>query len=182
MPTNSTIVIIRHGEKPASGTGLDMMGQARAQAYSIYLNNYPSPANPIKFNYLFASEDSGKSSRPKLTITPFSEKVNLPINDSYLDDQYEELAQELNNSTYNNQQILICWHHGKMLDLAAALGVNPKQLPASANWPHKWHGEVFGWLLQLSFDANGKIIPASTFCINQKLMFDDHGVNPPDGK
>lgn len=53
----------------------------------------------------------------------------------------------------------ICWHHGTILDLANALlssgGVKPANLPAASAWPGKWPCEVFGWLLQIVYDAAG---------------------------
>jgi hypothetical protein len=48
------------------------------------------------------------------------------------------------------------------------------------HWPSPpWLGEVFGWLLQICYDADGNLIPAQTVCINQQLMYDDYGKNPP---
>ena len=35
----------------------------------------------------------------------------------------------LQNSKYHHSNILICWHHGEILDLAAALGVEANKLP-----------------------------------------------------
>lgn len=185
MPKNTTILMIRHAEKPDDDNdpGLAVAGQERAQAYVVYFQNYPPGGKPIKLNYLFASEDSKESHRPKLTLKPLAQALNLQTNLDYKDKDYGNLATEINgNSKYDQSQILICWHHGHILDLAGvgALGVDPSKLPASSNWPpNPWPGEVFGWLLQISYDANGNVIPAQTMCINQKLMYDDHGLNPP---
>ena len=72
MPKNTNILMIRHGEKPKSGTGLAVAGQERAQAYSIYFQNYLLNSSPVKLNHLFAAANSNASHRPVLTITPLS--------------------------------------------------------------------------------------------------------------
>ena len=179
MPKSATILMIRHAEKPASGTGLSMMGQQRAQAYSIYFQNYLLNGKALNLNYLFAAEDSKQSNRSLLTITPFSKATGLPIDAKHKNDDYPDVVHDLtNHSKYDGANILICWHHGKLLDFAKALGVESSKLPATANWPSNWPDEVFGWLLQLVFDANGSIDPIQTICISQKLMFGDNGQMP----
>lgn len=183
MPKNSIIVLIRHGEKPGRGTGLALAGQQRAQAYSVYLPNQPFNGSLPNFSYLFAAKESPASNRPVLTITPLSKALNLPINSPYADKDFQPLAQELlNNAQYNGKNILVCWHHGEILKLAKALGAHDKVLPKTANWPKKWPGNVFGWCLQLVFDASGNLVTKSTKCFSQQLMYDDNGQLPPLGK
>lgn len=181
MPKNTNILMIRHGEKPLKGEGLTIRGQERAHAYSIHFQNYKLPADQtLKLKYLFASEDSQKSHRPKLTIKPLSEATGLAINDKHKDKEFQKLADDLlQNPKYDGCNILVCWHHGEILDFAAALGVNASSLPPSANWPSKWPGAVFGWVLQLVFDSNGRIVPSQTLCKSVQLMYDDNGQSPP---
>ncbi|MGH6822441.1 MAG: hypothetical protein ACREC4_02955, partial [Methylocella sp.] len=158
MPKKTNILMIRHGEKPDSGKGLTVSGQERAQAYVIYFQNYTvqsipsaSPPGQIKLNYLFAAEDSSGSDRPYLTIAPLSTAIGLSIDAKHKDIDYQKLADDiLQNSKYDNSNILICWHHGEILDLATALGVDASKLPPGANWPSHWPGGEYGWLLQLS--------------------------------
>lgn len=181
MPKNTNILMIRHAEKPASGTQLAVAGQERAQAYSIYFQNYLLNSSPVKFDYLFAAADSSSSQRPRLTMTPLSVVINLPILMPETDKNYKTLANDLmTDAIYDNTNILICWHHGEILKFAKKLGAEASKLPKSSNFPAPpWNPKVFGWVLQLCYDANGAIIPAQTICLNQKLMFDDHGQNPP---
>jgi hypothetical protein len=182
MPKNSTIIMIRHGEKPKTGTDLAIAGQERAQAYTIYIPNQSFNGSVLKFNYLFASKASPESNRPVLTITPLSKTLNLPINSPYADKDFQALATELQtNPLYENKSILICWHHGEILKLAKALGAHHSVLPKSSNWPKKWPGAVFGWCLQLVFDANGNLAPKNTCCFSQQLMYDDNGQEPAWG-
>jgi hypothetical protein len=181
MPKNTNILMIRHGEKPDDGKGLAVAGQARAQAYVVYFQNYVLDAEPIKLDYIFATRNSNASHRPVLTVTPLAEALDLKIHHHYEDKDYEKLAEEiLGDSKYDGQNILVCWHHGKLLELADALGVGKVTLPPESHWPAKpWPGKVFGWVLQLCYDADGDLVPAQTVCLNQKLMYDDYGQGPP---
>ncbi len=183
MPKNTTILLIRHAEKPTgTDSGLAVAGQERAQAYVVYFQNYPAKSTPIKLDYLFASTDSGKSDRPQLTITPLGQAINIQPNTHYSNEQHKELADAILHPSqpgqYDNTNILICWHHGEILKLAHDLGVHHSK---AGHWPTSWPGDVFGWLLQIVFDGSGNIDYSQTFCINQKLMHDDHGQNPPGG-
>ena len=180
MPKNTNILMVRHAEKPDSGTGLAVPGQERAQAYAIYFQNYSLNSSPLKLNYLFAAADSSNSHRPRLTIEPLAAAIGLAINDKHADKDYQKVADDiLQNTKYDQQNILICWHHGEILDLATALGAT--SLPSSSNWPPSWPSHVFGWVLQLCYDDNGAIIPDQTMCLNQQLMFDDYAKDPPAG-
>jgi hypothetical protein len=183
MAKNTNILMIRHGEKPSSGTGLTLSGQERAYAYIVYFQNYILQSgpntDPVKLNYLFASADSSSSDRPDLTITPLSAAIMVPVDATYKDADYKKLAGEiLNNSQYDQSNILICWHHQEILNLATALHVDATKLPSGNKWPSKWPGEEYGWLLQICYDSNGNIINSQTLCINQKLMYDDQS-DPP---
>ncbi len=185
MPQNTNILMIRHGEKPSSGKDLTVAGQARAQAYVIYFQNYvlqstsSSPA-PLKLSFLFAAADSSSSDRPDLTITPLSKAIGVAIDAKHKDSDYQKVVDDiLQNSKYDNSNILICWHHQEILDFATALGVDASKLPSGANWPSHWPGSEYGWLLQLCYDGNGNLIESQTLCLNEKLMYDDQ--NDPPG-
>ena len=148
MLANSTVLLVRHAEKPDTGSGLAPMGQARAEGYAAY---FPSlPLDTTGYDHLFASSDSSKSQRPRLTLTPLAEALNMRIEMPYADKDYESLATTLLGSTdYTSNNIVICWHHGKILDLADLLlkGQTPP-------WPKKWPDDIFGWLLWISYDKN----------------------------
>lgn len=174
MPKNTNILMIRHAEKPDEGVFLSVAGQERAQAYTIYFQNCAIDGKPIKINFLFAAEDSNDSERPRLTIEPLSKVLNLEINAKYKDHKYQELADHiLQDNKYDSSNLLICWHHGQILQFAQALGVKPDELPAEP-----WPGDVFGWLLQISYDSDSNIVTSKTKCINQQLMYDDYGKDP----
>ena len=173
MPKNTNILLIRHAEKPTDDKDptLAVAGQERAQAYVIYFQNFPDESSPIKLDYLFATAKSSESNRPYLTIKPLADALGLSINNKHKDKDFQKVADAiLQHGKYDDSNILICWHHGEILQLAEALGA-----PASS-LPPKWSGKVFGWLIHLVFDSNGNLTVEPT--INQQLMYDDYGKNP----
>jgi hypothetical protein len=190
MPSNTNILLIRHAEKPAEGTGLAPAGKARAQAYVAYFQDYAIGQAPIELHYIFAAADSHESHRPRHTVEPLAKALGLEIDDKYADKDYAALAHHLlTHEKYDGRNLLVCWHHGEILQLAAALmqgGVagpdapaSGGALPLSARWPSHWPGDVFGWVLQLSWGAGGSLDPAQTFCQSERLMYDDCGQEPP---
>jgi phosphohistidine phosphatase SixA len=181
MPKNTNFLMVRHAEKPDSGNELSVAGQERAHAYAVSLQNYVLNGTLLELDYIVATADSSQSHRPRLTIEPLAKAMGMEINDKYQENDYQKLADHiLQNSKYDESNILICWHHGEILELAAAFGVDANTLPPESHWPSPpWPGEVFGWLLQVCYDADGNLIPSQTICINQQLMYDDYGKNPP---
>lgn len=180
MPASANILLVRHAEKPDSGTGLSPAGQARAQAYVAYFQNYAIGGDVLELRYVFAAADSDKSHRPRLTVEPLAQALGLKIDDRHADQDYAKVADDLlTHDKYDGSNVLVCWHHGEILDLASALGASAGTLPPSSNWPAKWPGDVFGWVLQLCYGADGSLIPAQTLCLSQQLMYDDCGQQPP---
>jgi hypothetical protein len=182
MPKNALVLIIRHAEKPDdhNDSGLSLKGQCRAAAYAVYFQNYTVASTLIRFDYLVAAADSDESCRPHLTIEPLRQALGGEINARHRDDEYSVLAQAiLEHPKYDNCHTLICWHHEKILELAAELGVVAGELPAESAWPQDWPEDVYGWILQLVYDSEGHLVPEQTRRINQELMYSDHGGNPP---
>lgn len=180
MPSNTNILLIRHGEKPQAGTGLSPAGQARAQAYVAYFQNYAIGGTTLKIDYVFAAADSAESHRPRHTVEPLAGALGLAINDKHADKDYAQVAQHLStHPRYDGSNVLVCWHHGEVLNLAAALGASGSTLPPASGWPAKWPGEVFGWVLQLCYGADGTLDPSRTVCLSQQLMYGDCGQPPP---
>ena len=181
MPSNTTILIIRHAEKPepeSGDPGLSSAGQARAQAYRAYFKKYIFNSQPTKLDYLFAAADRHKSHRPRLTLEPLAQELGLTINSDYKYDDPEKLAAAiLKKAKYDDSRILICWEHKEMPNLIRALGVDPAKLLPQSIWPEN----IFGWTLQIAYDANGNLIPALTVCNPQKLMYTDCDEDPSRG-
>ena len=171
---NAVILVIRHAEKPATGESLSAAGEARAQAYVNYFRNFTIDGQPLKLDYLIATTDSSNSHRPRLTLEPVAKALGIKIDGRFNDNQFQALAQEL-QSRPPGTNILICWHHGQIPQLLRALGADPKKLLPNAKWPD----DEYGWLLQLRYDANGRLFESKR--INENLAPDDPG-NPAPAK
>lgn len=173
--------MIRHAERPDKGTGLSVSGQARAQAYIIYFQNYLIANKHLTINHLFASADSAASIRPRLTVQPFANSQRLKINGKHKYTDYDVVKDHiLNKPKYNNSNILICWHHEEIINFAAALGAYNKALPPGSNWPpSSWPEDVYEWVMQVCFDTDGNLDTAYTMCLNEQLMYNDYGKQPP---
>ncbi len=154
--SNAVILVIRHGEKPATGDQLSTAGQARAQAYVSFFKNFKVNGQPVKLDYLFASADSKVSQRARLTIEPTSKMLGLAIDTQFADEQFQMLADEIKTRPHG-RTMLICWHHGEIPRLLKALGADPDRLFPKGEWPD----DVFNWLVELHYDANGHLIAAS---------------------
>jgi hypothetical protein len=160
---NTAILIIRHAEKPDSGPGLAPQGQQRAQAYVHYFENYQIDGKPRPPVTLIACADSDGSERPRLTLEPLSQAMSLPIHNKFKDKEYADLAAALQSQS-RGKTILICWHHGEIPGLLAALGADPETLLHHGKWPE----DVYNWVVQLRFDGNGHLDQSQV--INEKLM------------
>jgi len=161
-PKNAVILVIRHAEKPDTGHTLSAAGDARAQAYVNYFKNYQVAGQPLKLEYLFATKDSGNSHRPRLTLDPFAKALGLKIDSRFSNDQFQQLAQEI-QAHPPGTNILICWHHGNIPQLLGALGADPKKILPNGKWPD----DEFGWLIQLRYDENGHLFDSQR--INENL-------------
>jgi hypothetical protein len=97
----------------------------------------PRPLLPIP-DYLIAAHEGGNSNRAYETIIPLASCLKLPIDNNYSDskDDIDRLADDvLRNPKFIGKCVLICWHHGKIANLAHKLGVKPK--------PDEWDPMVF---------------------------------------
>ena len=152
--SNATILIIRHAEKPEEGTGLTPAGEKRALAYVNYFASLRVDKAPLRLDHLFAAADSKNSERPRLTLQPLSRELKLPLDLRFEADDVAALAEELYRRDHG-KGIVICWHHGTIPALLAELGADPARLLPDGEWPK----DVFNWVIELHFDANGQIRP-----------------------
>jgi broad specificity phosphatase PhoE len=149
---NTTVLLIRHAEKPAEGPDLSEFGRQRAQAYVSYFQKLTLDGASARPDAIFATKQSKSSNRPYETVQPLAQALGLATHAELKDDQFAELAASLRNQSHG-RTLLICWHHGMMPQLLQALGADPSQLLPDGKWP----SDEFGWLLVLSFDAQGKL-------------------------
>ena len=163
--SNATIFVIRHAEKPEIGAGLSATGQARAQAYIRYFQSLGLDSHPLHFDYLVAADDSEHSQRSRLTLEPLAQAIGLKPDLRFLAKEPQQLAQEL-QSRAHGQTILICWHHREIPELLKALGAEPSRLLPEGEWP----SQQFGWMIQLRYDHQGRLIKAKSRRIKEHLM------------
>jgi broad specificity phosphatase PhoE len=164
-PKNSVILIIRHAENPANGHGLSPRGEERAKAYINYFQNFTVDSKRLEPNAVLVAADSKHSHRPRLTVQRFAKAANLPIDNRFANKQPADLAAEL-RANYQEKVILICWHHGQIPALLRALGAAPETLLPDGKWPR----DLYDWVIVVSFDENGRVIPESTKRITEHLL------------
>ena len=167
-PKNALVLIIRHAENPANGHGLSPRGKERAEAYKNYFLNFTVDSKRREPDVIFVATDSKHSHRPRLTVQPFAKAANLPIDNRFANKQPADLAAALRES-YQGKVILVCWHHGQIPALLRALGVAPETLLPNGKWPR----DVYDWVIMVSFDENGRVIPESTKRISEHLLQGD---------
>ncbi len=148
----NTVLIVRHAEKPATGTGLTPLGEARAQAYARYFVPFHEEGLSIPIDCLYAGADSTASVRPRLTLEPLSKATGLPLNTEVTTKDPPALVKLLTERPHGAHP-LIAWRHGEIPALLEAFGASPTKLLPKGVWPD----DVYDWVIVLTFDGEGKL-------------------------
>jgi hypothetical protein len=142
---DETIVLIRHGEKPANDLGqLSCQGLNRALALpDVLIGKFGKP------DFIFAPltrkklEHSGAAYsyvRPLMTIEPTAIRLGLPVDARFPFDDIGDLQRELKSDPYRSAVIFVAWEHHLAEDFARSilksLKADPKQVPV-------WQGDDF---------------------------------------
>jgi phosphohistidine phosphatase SixA len=147
------VLIIRHAEKPdGDSADLSPEGQKRAEALPrLFMKSADRPDPFPTPDFIFATKMSKDSNRPIETVTPLAKSLNLDINARFADAEYAQLAAELlTNPRYTGKTVLVCWHHGKIRELAQELKV--------ADVPEHWRDTMFDGVWVITYkDGNGKL-------------------------
>lgn len=167
---NVTVLIVRHAEKPASGNGLSPQGEQRAQAYASYFDPLQLDGQSLLPGRLIATKDSKDSMRPRLTLTPLSQRLGLPIEQPYADADVDKLVKSLGKDN-SAPVVLIAWHHGHIDKLIDAFGGDAKAITGRKTWP----GDVYDWLVVLHFDADGHLDASRSQLVQEHLLPGDGG-------
>jgi broad specificity phosphatase PhoE len=119
------ILLIRHAEKPDNDQDIHLSpkGKARAEALPWLFRKTADRPDPLpRPDFLFATKESKHSNRPVETVTPLARELNLFLSADFEDNDFGQLAAELlTNPKYGDKTVLVCWHHGRLPDLARAL-------------------------------------------------------------
>jgi hypothetical protein len=164
-PKDAVVLIIRHAEDGGTGRDLAPRGHERAEAYKNYFLNFTVDSKRLEPAVIFAAKDSKQSHRPRLTVEPFAKAAKLKIDPRFGNNQSTELAADL-RANHQGKVILISWRHGNIPALLRALGAKPEDLLPRGKWP----GSVYDWVILLSYDKEGRLIPGSSRRINEHLM------------
>lgn len=127
------VIIIRHGEKDAAGN-LSQKGLERAGALAPYfaytqsLITYGPPfsifaARPTPNTPPYSADEN--TQRCLQTVSPTAQFLSLVIHSGYARFEEPQLADfVLNNPNYNGKNVLVCWHHEAIRNLAIAFGIS----------------------------------------------------------
>jgi broad specificity phosphatase PhoE len=156
---NRSIFIIRHGEKPPPGHGVDAggkqdehslvpLGWQRAGALATLFAGkraaFPEPTELIAPKY---AKDASRE-RTHQTITPLAALLGVEIESPYKEGKEKKLAGKVAAAT--SGVTLICWEHDHLPAIAANIPTPPgTAIPAS--WPGKRFDVV--WCFALDSDS-----------------------------
>jgi hypothetical protein len=160
-----TVLIVRHAEKAEKGDGLNAQGQQRAEAYASYFDPWREGGETLMPQRLIATRDSKESERPRLTLTPLSQRLGVSIEQPYADDQVDDLARSLRESNHANV-VLIAWHHGHIDKLIDALGGKAGKIIGRKSWPE----DVYNWVVELHFDHHGDLDASRSRLVVEHLL------------
>jgi len=149
---NSTVYIIRHGEKTWSGGCLSPSGQERANVLPGIFTGEASSAHDTFLvpTQIFADQyrDGRDCERTWLTVEPLAQHLNLTIafdhGHSYNGGNAASAAAII-KASLTQPVILASWEHVNIQFLTADLGVAASQIP-------KWSGEDYDSVYRLTFD------------------------------
>ena len=155
--TETTVVMVRHGEKPVSDLGqLACQGLNRALKLANVLYSRFGAANLI-----FAPNPSVKIQadgvewsyvRPLATIEPYAIKIGSSVNADY---GWNNLSPVVNAILQREKGlIVVAWEHhgivGMSRDLMKALGANPDDIPV-------WSGDDFDSMYVFKIDHTSDV-------------------------
>jgi hypothetical protein len=146
----ATVYLIRHAEKLTDGReDLSERGFERAKVLAnLFVPPPGSGRVPLtKPEVLIATHRSAHSDRPTETITQLAAILKLPIQNEVKNEDFGDLAEDLLSGKYAGKVVLVSWHHGKLPQLATALGAKPPHVP--------WREEQFDRIWRIDWH-NGK--------------------------
>jgi broad specificity phosphatase PhoE len=170
---NTTVLIVRHAEKPDVGRELNAQGQQRAAAYADYFTPLKLRDETLIPQRLIATADSPQSIRPRQTLIPLSQRLQLPIEQPFANNDVDKLVSQLRKDN-QAKTVLIAWHHGHINKLIAAFGGNGPALIGQPKWPV----DVYDWLIVLRFDDKGQLLESRSEKVQEQLMPGDVAGSP----
>lgn len=137
------ILLMRHAEKTGDldDIHLSKAGQRRADRLATYI-----PDTFGRPDFIFAAARSRRSIRSIETMQPLAAATSKDVRFDIEDKQFAALVDDLKaDPVYKNALVVICWHHGKIPAIAAALGA------PDGTYPADWPDETFDLILELDY-------------------------------
>ncbi|RSM03750.1 hypothetical protein CDV31_010369 [Fusarium ambrosium] len=121
VTASPTVYFIRHGEKPEEGNGLNAEGQQRAQC----LRSVFGASSQYNIGHIMAQtyKSSGARKRPYDTVLPLAQDLGLTV-DTSCDRDDSECVKDFVKNYEGTGNILICWEHKRLNNLAQELGAD----------------------------------------------------------
>jgi hypothetical protein len=95
------------------------------------------------------------------TVKPLSAALGLDVQCHIEDKDFKSLVTEIfSKSEYHGKTVVICWHHGKLPEIAALLGA-PK-----GSYPSPWPQDCFNLILDFRYDAKSDAPPIVAQIVN----------------
>ena len=129
-----TVIIVRHGEKPANGDNLSCQGLNRSLALPAVL--YSKFGKPdFTFIPAIATGKQTGHSRMFQTVTPMAVQYNLTLDSKFDEKDFSGVAESVLKKTGT---VLLVWEHSAIPGVAAALGVKGQLSWADDDFDSIW--------------------------------------------
>ena len=162
LPVTETIVLVRHGEKPAEGLGqLNCQGLNRAVALPVVIGKlFGRPDAIFAPDSAQPKEDYGRLYnyvRPLATIEPTAIAFGLPVDASIGVSDLDALQQKLESRVHRSALVVVAWEHAAIAKLARRLvadhGGDPTIVP-------DWNSDDFDsiYVVQLTQSSAGTAV------------------------
>jgi hypothetical protein len=156
-PVTETIVLVRHGEKPALGLGqLNCQGLNRALALpGVIGKQFGKPDLILAPDPTQLKEDLGHPYnyvRPLATIEPTAIVFGLPIDASIGVSNIDALRQKFESPEYQSALVVVAWEHTNIAKLARLLVADHGGDPAGVP---DWQGDDFDSMYVVRFTQTG---------------------------
>ena len=174
---NSTVLVIRHGEKTFGGGCLSIQGQERANnMHNVFDGKTLEKPAAIFANKYF---DQTNCERCWLTIQSIAQSYDLPV---HFDNGYPKAlggnaaaAKAITNVSRTAGVVLVSWEHINIQFLVEAMGVPRSKVPY-------WPGDDYDTVYVLTLDDGGKLAAFHVSAQNYKpksTTCPPHYVPPP---
>ncbi|MFA5955703.1 histidine phosphatase family protein [Hyphomicrobium sp.] len=145
------ILLMRHAEKTGKTDDIYLSpeGTKRAERLVTYI-----PQAFGRPEFIYAAARSKRSIRSMETVKPLAAALGIEVQYHIEDKEFKALVTEIfSKAEYHGKTIVICWHHGKLPEIAALLGGQ------KGTYPDPWPQNVFNLILDFRYDPKSDATP-----------------------